>query len=248
MDRSEIETWPPSRIEAICLNIDHKAPGPPDPPNVGHEFHLWGRNLEYDPQATDVHLFQANAYGVLYPRMDLHSLFPALGKLYCFDRKIDRYGRARFSASRLNDDEMPSGVTLGKDAFIFPLLAHRPSSQWTSGGVTESLQIVVGAIEQNGQGEESQLTARILAGNIHDDNFQLRLKDDDKSHWQLVYVGDVVTFDPQHRYRVVNIVQPDTKGQMVRGHLCKMIGWIELDAKPLQEPDAEKKAATAKEK
>jgi len=103
-----------------------------------------------------------------------------------------------------------------------------------SGSLDGGNYILVGRIEPDGQGERALATARVLA--VDTKGRSALDRDDDKiDDWQVVRVGAIVSFGRYpFRYRVVNIVPPDTKGHMVRGHLCKMIGWIELDRKAIR--------------
>jgi hypothetical protein len=171
-----------------------------------------------------------------YPQMELWTLFPVRGKLYCFDKiAIDDNGKKCVSAFRLEDAEMPPGVTVGMDTLIFPSVTPRRWRQDISGAVGASNKILVGRIER--EGKTGGFVARILTADC--DHLDVIPRSDDKildHHWRVVRVSDVVNFGHyRYRFRVVNIIPLDPKGHMVRGHLCKRIGWIELDSKPVRD-------------
>jgi hypothetical protein len=240
-DQKKIDRWPPQRITAA----DH----PPSVyqgnlprqvfPNLPRDYGFWGQNLKYKPEETDVNL-ESPGCAVCYPCMEMYTLFPAMGELYCFD-KIEKN---HFSASRLNDDEIPKGVTVGKYTYIFPSSTPILKSFCVSGRLAymDKGTIIVGPIERDEKQKEPQYTAKIVVSEWLSFN-----QEDKKNKWQVVRVNDEVDFGRHKCLRVVNIVPPDTKGQMIRGHLCKMIGWIEFDRTPITAQPKKKKEAAGRQ-
>ena len=134
VDARNIEELPPPRITAKPVIDDGSGLAPIEVP-VPLVFE--GKDLKRDPTNTRVSVgvrpTKPNSnlgYGAYYPRMGLYTLFPVMGKLYCFDQTINN----GVSAFRLNNDELPPGVRLGRDTFIFPSAEPRCTGTESSGG------------------------------------------------------------------------------------------------------------------
>ncbi len=238
----------PPRMDAMEPEIKHDRHGHSLPPwldyNLDNGFAFLGADLKSKPKDTRVLLedWSDRHYGASYPRMELYTLFPAFGRLYCFDKTVDKNGKVYISASRLDDREMPPGVKVGQKTYIFPMRIVSFSKETgvsdytdvSSGRLTENM-IVVGPIKQDGAGKDTQLTAKVItSADLH-----ALCKYDNEIDWQVVRVGDIVTFGKWDRHRVTNIVPPNNQGYKVRGHVCKMLGWIELDRKPQRDDTQE---------
>jgi len=235
----DIERWTPARITAMGWPDTNPNGLPPVPHyNLPNGFAFLGRDLKRQPQDTGGTLEAVapiargfERYSVDYPRMDLHTLFPVLSKLYCFDQTVEVGGKTFVSAFRLNDAEWPPGTAMGKDSLIFPAVAPGWSKYQGSGSLEGHFEVLVGPIAPEDQGH--RLTARIQTCDTEKSG---RFEPDDSAHWQTLRVGDNVRFGGGRYYRLIKIVPPNNTGHVVRGHLCKMIGWIELDIKPITEP------------
>lgn len=229
----------PPRMDAMDWDKIFKKNTPPWPNyNLDNGFAFLGVDLKSHPKDTWVLLEDWSSrryYHASYPRMELYTLFPAFGRLYCFDKTVDKNEKVYISASRLDDREMPPGVKMGRETYIFPVRIPRfPTGDthvWdysnVSSGLLSDCMIVVGPIKQEGVGADVRLTAKVIASS----DFDALRKYDNEIDWQVVRVGDIVTFGKWYRHRVTNIVPPNNQGYKVRGHVCKMLGWIELDRK-----------------
>ena len=238
-DRDSLIASLPMRIETSLPPTD-SIPVPPSTP-VPFGCRFLGSNLKIDPQDTSASISIGDHYSTSYPRMELYTLFPVLGKLYCFDRTVNERGEGRLSASQLRDSEIPPGVKLGRYSHIF---ASFPYEEPRGTGMLDDHYLGVGPISTVKHGEDVTHVVRLRVAPRARAFFPL-LDQKVRIEWQSKRVGDVVDIlddttgmmpkrDPKPKhYRIVNIVPPDAKGHMIRGHLCKMIGWIELDLKPV---------------
>ena len=89
----------PPRMDAMEPEIKHDRHGHSLPPwldyNLDNGFAFLGADLKSKPKDTRVLLedWSDRHYGASYPRMELYTLFPAFGRLYCFDKTVDKNGK-----------------------------------------------------------------------------------------------------------------------------------------------------------
>jgi hypothetical protein len=164
--QTDQETFHSSVIPRITA-VEYKGhePGPGMPPEDASDklpngYLFVGENLKYKPEETHVKLENPGGDAVFYPRMELYTMFPAMGHLYCFDKIVEDH----FSASVLTENEMPKGVTVGKRRYIFPSVPPISRKYYFCGTLKYLYKghILIGPIERDEKQKESNYTAKIV--------------------------------------------------------------------------------------
>ncbi len=210
------------------------------------------REIKSEEEGCPVPLASQHQYGVSYTGLTIGSIFPLFGRLYCFDHievgdEKDDLGANRISAARLTETEVPS-TGFRQDTYAFPRRAYREDRRYVcrdgsihgevvplpslSGHLHGMVVMVYDIVRLSADKSDTRANVGI-AEEFGSFDFAQRLP---PGQW--VKVGDELPIG-KLRHKVVNIVPPDEKDRVIRGLPCRLIGWIELEAEPIERPDSE---------
>jgi len=224
------DRWLPQRIKAAAR------PCSSYPPHTNlRDYFFW------EPGSTEDHrisLDDLDGYYTDYGSLELYTLFPAIGGLYCFDG----FESSRISAHLVPLEQMPSGVKLGKDEDVYVFISF-PRTPHRQTGALDHHRVCIGPIEKEEGEEEDRYTVKLVVDERRGPQAprEWPRKPDGTIDWRVMRVGDVLPVTEDRQYRLLNIVPPDNEGRVIRWDehtqfKCKMLGWIEFTRRPIPLP------------
>ena len=180
---------------------------------------------------------RSDGYEMRYPRLHEGDLFPAFGHLYRMGRvSTGKLSRRLFGARQVAEEDIPKGIGLPLRTYVFSL-SKGTVKEWQYSGTLHDHYIYVWEIARAHDAKDDKKTLRAKVGVLP--------KNDDSPHgrakeivWKWVRTGDVLQLG-EHRHKVVHIVPPIDLKTPEQPH-AQLVGWIELDQKPLEKAEKQK--------
>ena len=172
-----------------------------------------------------------------YPHLHEGDLFPAFGHLYRMGPiSTGKVSRWLFGARRVAEEDIPKGIRLPLETYVFAL-SEGNTGGWQHCGSLHDHYIYVWEIASPGNPKDDKQTVRAKVGVLprNDHSPHSRAKE---IVWKWVRTGDVVELG-EHRHKVVHIVPPIDLKTPEQPH-AQLVGWIELDQKPLEKAEKQK--------
>jgi hypothetical protein len=208
------DVGPGCRAQLLCVERDDKQ-------------QLWARGVSAGLDYLQDHFDKAP--GMQYPRLKQGDIVPLFGHLFRVSRLIDRWpefdakSKDSIELERLADKEIPPDIAVRPDSFVIPL-------RWQHSGGEAALhetRVDVCSIALSQQGEKKSPVAHIKITE-GPDNRKVLGGEATLRRGDILLMGDV-------GHRVRNVVPRDEE----RG----IIGWLELDSRPLTQAELTKTAA-----